>query len=74
MKRLKEMHALERGNTPEPIVDEEFLANHTQGWDALAERLESLSWDEIVEKSGVKGYGMKTLIHASLNSPIFLKK
>jgi len=30
--------------------------------------------DEIVEKSGVKGYGMKTLIHASLNSPIFLKK
>mgnify|MGYP002045308308 CR=1 FL=1 len=52
MKRLKEMHALERGDTPEPIVDEEFLANHTQGWDALAERLESLSWDEIVEKSG----------------------
>ena len=31
-------------------------------------------FDEIVEKSGVKGYGMKTLIHASLNSPIFLKK
>ena len=53
MKRLKEMHALERGDTSEPIVDEEFLADHTQGWDALAERLESLSWDEIVEKSGV---------------------
>jgi molybdopterin-dependent oxidoreductase alpha subunit len=53
MKRLKEMHALDRGDTPEPIVDAEFLADHTQGWDALAERLESLSWDEIVEKSGV---------------------
>ena len=53
MKRLKEMHALNRGDTPEPIIDEEFLADHTQGWDALAERLESLSWDEIVEKSGV---------------------
>ena len=53
MKRLKEMHALDRGDTPEPIIDAEFLADHTQGWDALAERLESLSWDEIVEKSGV---------------------
>ena len=30
--------------------------------------------DEIVEKSRAKGYGLKTLIHASLNSPIFLKK
>ena len=54
MKRLKEMHALGSGETPEPIVDEVFLADHTQGWDALAERLDSLSWEEIVKKSGVK--------------------
>ena len=54
MKRLKEMHALGHRETSEPIVDEKFLADHTQGWDALAERLESLSWDEIVKKSGVK--------------------
>jgi len=54
MKRLKEMHALGHRETSEPIVDEKFLAEHTQGWDALAERLESLSWDEIVKKSGVK--------------------
>ncbi len=53
MKRLKEMHAWGHGETPEPIIDEEFLADHTQGWDAVAERLESLTWDEIVKKSGV---------------------
>ncbi|MDA7886293.1 FdhF/YdeP family oxidoreductase [Pirellulales bacterium] len=53
MKRLKELHAAELNNVPEPIVDEEFLAEHTHGWNELAERLEGLSWDEIIEKSGV---------------------
>jgi molybdopterin-dependent oxidoreductase alpha subunit len=43
MKRIKEMGA----------VDEAFVAANTTGWTALAARLESLSWDEIVEKSGV---------------------
>jgi len=54
MKRLKEMHALGSVKAPEPIIDEVFLADHTQGWDALAERLDSLSWEEIVKKSGVE--------------------
>ena len=53
MKRLKEMHAICKEGDPEPIVDEEFLAGHTQGWDALSQRLDELSWNEIVEKSGV---------------------
>ena len=53
MKRLKELHAAELNNAPEPIVDEEFLAEHTHGWDELADRLDGLSWDEIIEKSGV---------------------
>ena len=36
MKRLKEMHAAELNNAPEPIVDEEFLTEHTHGWDKLS--------------------------------------
>jgi len=52
MKRLRELHA-ERPRVDEPIVDEAFLAAHCHGWPELAARLDSLSWDEIVMKSGV---------------------
>ena len=34
-------------------TDEAYLAAHTHGWPELAARLDGLSWDEIVEKSGV---------------------
>jgi molybdopterin-dependent oxidoreductase alpha subunit len=34
-------------------VDEAFLAAHCRGWPELAARLDALSWDEIVAKSGV---------------------
>ena len=67
MKRLLELHrAQPRHAGPQqpgpqqagpqqsdPIVDEEFLTQHCIGWSELAARLESLSWEEIVEKSGV---------------------
>ena len=52
MKRLRELHA-ERPRSNDPIVDEAFLAAHCHGWPELAARLDSLSWDEIVTKSGV---------------------
>ena len=56
MKRLRELAALApSGNAAgEPIVDEDFLEHHATGWPQLAARLESLSWDEIVAKSGVE--------------------
>ena len=62
MKRLREMHAAASGRPTsggpvpdqhDPIVDEEFLQRHATGWPELAARLDALSWDEIVEKSGV---------------------
>jgi molybdopterin-dependent oxidoreductase alpha subunit len=56
MKRLREMHAENPwtgSSGGEPIVDEAFLANHVSGWPELAARLDVLSWDEIVRKSGV---------------------
>ena len=52
MKRLRELHA-ERPRADDPIVDEAFLATHCRGWPELAARLDALSWDEIVAKSGV---------------------
>lgn len=54
MKRLREMHGENPRNTAgEPVIDEEFLARHCTGWPDLAARLDALSWDEIVRKSGV---------------------
>jgi molybdopterin-dependent oxidoreductase alpha subunit len=56
MKRLKELHAAAGGSVQangEPVIDEEFLSHHTSGWPELSARLDRLSWDEIVEKSGV---------------------
>jgi len=56
MKRLKELHAAAGGGLQpdgEPVIDEEFLSHHASGWPELSARLDGLSWDEIVEKSGV---------------------
>jgi molybdopterin-dependent oxidoreductase alpha subunit len=56
MKRLKELHAAAGGARQangEPVIDEDFLGHHTTGWPELSARLDGLSWDEIVEKSGV---------------------
>ena len=54
MKRLREMQAETPRNTAgDPIVDEPFLLEHCTGWSDLAARLDALSWDEIVAKSGV---------------------
>ncbi|MFM7033842.1 MAG: FdhF/YdeP family oxidoreductase, partial [Planctomycetia bacterium] len=54
MKRLRELHAEQPRNAAgEPVIDEEFLREHTTGWPELAARLDAIPWDEIVEKSGV---------------------
>jgi molybdopterin-dependent oxidoreductase alpha subunit len=54
MKRLRELHAEQPRNAAgEAVVDEAFLQQHCTGWNELAARLDALSWDEIVEKSGV---------------------
>ena len=54
MKRLREVAAVSPRNAAgEPVVDEEFLEQHCSGWPELTARLDELSWDEIVSKSGV---------------------
>ncbi len=39
---------VERGS-----CDEQFIEDHTDGWDAFRGRLEELSWPDLVEQSGV---------------------
>jgi molybdopterin-dependent oxidoreductase alpha subunit len=48
MKRL-----LEREDAGERLLDYEFIATHTQGFDALVADLRAQSWAEIVEESGL---------------------
>ncbi|MBB6093867.1 molybdopterin-dependent oxidoreductase alpha subunit [Povalibacter uvarum] len=36
-----------------PIIDREFIDAHTTGFDELTGQLDALSWDEIVERTGV---------------------
>jgi molybdopterin-dependent oxidoreductase alpha subunit len=48
MKRL-----LEREDAGESLLDREFIAAHTQGFETLAADLRAQSWAEIVEESGL---------------------
>lgn len=46
---MKEM--LEHGDH---VLDREFISEHTEGFDAFAEALGRVSWDDIVEQSGIE--------------------
>ncbi|MFT3799824.1 MAG: FdhF/YdeP family oxidoreductase [Burkholderiaceae bacterium] len=48
MKRL-----LERADAGEALLDREFIAAHTRGFDELAADLRAQDWDEIVAESGL---------------------
>ena len=40
-------------------IDEDFIAQHTEGWDALVEDIKSQSWDDISETCGVSKRDME---------------
>ena len=48
---------IERG-----AVDEQFVTNHTDGWDAFQGHIESLGWEELVKRCGV---GRETIDHVA---------
>ena len=39
---------IEQGN-----VDDDFVANYADGWEAFSQHIESLSWEKILDRSGV---------------------
>lgn len=49
MKELLE----EEARRPGEVLDHQFIAEQTEGFDQLANSLRSFSWDEIVEQSGI---------------------
>jgi molybdopterin-dependent oxidoreductase alpha subunit len=48
--------------------DETFLDNHCQGWPELKARLQGMSWDEIVAKSGVTRDDIDKIVAVYVNS------
>ena len=50
---MKEVLEEER-RRPGRVLDRAFIAEHTSGFDELATALDAVSWDEIIERSGVE--------------------
>ncbi|MFY9511349.1 MAG: FdhF/YdeP family oxidoreductase [Rubrivivax sp.] len=46
-------HLLERQDAGEAVLDQAFIAEHTCGFEALADDLRAESWDLLVEESGL---------------------
>src|SRR6202012_1684593 len=53
MKLVLEAHEAEIQNHQEPVLDMEFLAGHTHGFDAFADDLRRTSWEDILSTSGL---------------------
>jgi molybdopterin-dependent oxidoreductase alpha subunit len=49
---MKEMLE-EAERRPGEILDQEFIGEHTEGFDSFAQALKEVGWDEIVEESGI---------------------
>ena len=45
--------ALLKGVVERNAVDDTYISQHTEGWTAVRESVEAMSWDELVERSGV---------------------
>lgn len=46
-------HLLERHDAGEAVLDADFIAQHTAGFEAVADDIRAESWDVIVEESGL---------------------
>jgi molybdopterin-dependent oxidoreductase alpha subunit len=53
MKLVLEAHDAAVRNSHEPILDVEFIAGHTHGFEALADDLSHTSWEDILSVSGL---------------------
>jgi molybdopterin-dependent oxidoreductase alpha subunit len=53
MKLVLEAHDKALGAGKEPVLDVDFIARHTHGFDAFADDLRRTTWDEILSVSGL---------------------
>jgi molybdopterin-dependent oxidoreductase alpha subunit len=54
MKLVLEVHDQAVRQGAEPVLDLDFIATHTYGFDAFADDLRSTLWDDILEASGLR--------------------
>jgi molybdopterin-dependent oxidoreductase alpha subunit len=53
MKLVLEAHYEALHNNAEPVLDLDFIAHHTHGFEAFADDLRHINWEEILRASGV---------------------
>ena len=53
---------------PGEVLDHEFINQHTAGFEAFVESLRAISWDEIVEQSGVSKEKLEEAAHIFVES------
>jgi molybdopterin-dependent oxidoreductase alpha subunit len=53
MKLVLEAHDEALGNGTEPVLDLDFIANHTHGFEAFADDLRRTTWEDILSASGL---------------------
>ncbi|MGH9185741.1 MAG: FdhF/YdeP family oxidoreductase [Acidimicrobiales bacterium] len=54
---------------PGTVLDHEFIAAHTQGFDALAARARAVPWDEILEATGLTRAEIESVLTEVLAAP-----
>ncbi|MDR4262298.1 molybdopterin-dependent oxidoreductase, partial [Bacillus pacificus] len=60
-KTLLEMEDAAKREGGSPVLDHDFIAEHTQGFDAFADALRSKDWAEIEQHSGLKRSAIEIL-------------
>jgi len=64
---MKEVLAEERAR-PGEVLDHAFLREHTSGFDSFVSQLEAVSWDEIIEQSGISRELIKKTAQVYINA------
>jgi formate dehydrogenase major subunit len=68
MKLVLEAHEAAVGEGREPVLDLAFIAQHTLGFEALADDLRRTSWDDILRVSGLSRAQIKRVAQIYLQS------
>jgi molybdopterin-dependent oxidoreductase alpha subunit len=62
---MKALIEMDRGaDAADPVIDREFIATHTEGFDALAGQLDATSWNDIESASGLLAQDLRTVAAA----------
>ncbi|HEV2704338.1 MAG TPA: FdhF/YdeP family oxidoreductase [Pyrinomonadaceae bacterium] len=60
---------LEESRRPGEVLDRDFIAEHTSGFEEFARSLEAVDFAELVEQSGIEREGMRAAARVFIESP-----